>query len=146
MVKERLQKQLELKESNATQGKVEVSIDTETQHKFNNSLVILEEILSRQRYPNDKLGIGFVEVGKYICNKDLNHQYTFCRNLEPPPRNEITRYVKNFRRSKTVQCWRCKFVGHVARYCHSIKCYVCDKYGHKSSQCYFKMWQQKSSS
>ena len=35
-----------MKESYAIQKKIEVSIDTETQHKFNNNFVIMEEILS----------------------------------------------------------------------------------------------------
>ena len=64
-----LQKHIKLKESDATQGMFELSINIETKHKYNNNSVILQDILSRKQSPNDKMGIGFVDFGRDIFDK-----------------------------------------------------------------------------
>ena len=38
---------------------------------------------------------------------------------------------------------RCSFVGYIAKYSHAIRCYVSDKYGHETSQCFIKAQQRR---
>ena len=84
MVNELLQKHIELKESEAIQEKFEVNINAETKHKFNNSSIILEEILSRQRSPNDKLGIGFAKLVSTFVIKTSTINTLFAEILNHP--------------------------------------------------------------
>ena len=69
---ELLQKQIALKESKVThlkdktvctiRGKDETCIDVDNQNKFNNISTILDEILTNRRSPEDKNGIGYLNV------------------------------------------------------------------------------------
>jgi hypothetical protein len=36
---------------------------------------------------------------------------------------------------KSIRYWRCNFVGHIAKFCHTMRCYNCDRFGHKSQKC-----------
>ena len=150
MVNELLQKQIELKGLDASFLKVvseiHEKVDAKTQSKFNNNSIILDEILSCQQYPNDKTSIGFLKVGSGICDKGepgIIHWGTFCRKPELLARNEKPRYVNASRHKNIIRCWTCNFLRHIAKYCDTIKFYVCDKYGHKSSQCFLKIQQQR---
>jgi hypothetical protein len=37
---------------------------------------------------------------------------------------------------KTIMCWRCDQVGHIAAHCHNIRCYNYSGFGHKSQDCW----------
>ena len=73
-----------------------------------------------------------------------NQHATFRKEFEQLARNEKSRYANTFIYKNTissVKCWRCNFLGHIVKYYHTIRCYVCDKYGHKTSQCFMKVQQ-----
>jgi len=33
---------------------------------------------------------------------------------------------------KSIKCWRCNFVGHTSKFCHTMRCYNGDRFGKKS--------------
>ena len=44
-----------------------------------------------------------------------------------------------------MKCLRCNYVGHVEKYCHNIRCYMCKGFGHKAKKCLKKVRQPKIS-
>jgi hypothetical protein len=32
----------------------------------------------------------------------------------------------------SIRCWRCNFVGYTTNFCHTMRCYNCDRFGKKS--------------
>ena len=59
----------------------------------------MDEILSHQRYPEDKTDIGLVKTGNELCNKGestLNQRGTLYEKLDPHARNEKNQVCKCF--------------------------------------------------
>ena len=68
----------------------------QTQKKFNNNAIILDEILNRQHYLEDKSGIWFVKTRNELCNKgesSLNQKGDFHIKYELHAMTEKPSYV-----------------------------------------------------
>ena len=74
LIKQLVQKEIEISrlktEAVCTyQSKIETFMDVETQSKFNINLIILDEILTNQRSPKDKMSLGNKGATDNICDK-----------------------------------------------------------------------------
>ena len=61
----------------------------------------------------------------YSCHKH-GHKAVECDTFEKKTQKSSSRKTK---------CCICKCVGHTTKFCHSIRCFKCEGFGHKAQNC-----------
>ena len=61
----------------------------------------------------------------YSCHKH-GHKAVECNTFEKKTQKSS---------SEKTKCWRCKSVGHTTKFCHSIRCFKSEGFGHKAQNC-----------
>ena len=143
-------------EVNILKGKLEEKVKL---LRFQDSTNILDNILSNQRSPSIKLGLGFHETvkgesssqGSAKDSKDVNAKPKVLKETKGQP-TVMNSQRKSF---NNVECFRCHNYGHVAANCRSRLfqshtnrfyterysgffkgyCFSCSKYDHKAADC-----------
>ena len=143
-------------EVNILKGKLE---EKDKLLRFQDSTKILNNILSNQRSPTIKLGLGFHETVKGESSSQGSAKDSNYINAKPEVLKE-TKYqpkIMNSQRKsfKNVECFKCHNYGHVAANCRSRLfqshtnrfyterysgffkgyCFLWSKFGHKAADC-----------
>ena len=143
-------------EVNILKGKLEEKVKI---LRFQDSTNILDNILSNQRSPAIKHGLGFHETVKGESSSQGSAKNSEDVNAKPEVLKETKDQptIMNSQRNsfKNVECFKCHNYGHVAANCRSRSfqpqtnssyierysgffkgyCFSCNKYGHKAADC-----------
>ena len=114
-------------EVNILKGKLE---EKDKLLRFQDSTKILENILSSQRSPFVKFGLGFHETVKGECSslgsakdsKDINAKPEVLEETKGQPtimNSQKKSFPPNYRSINNVECFKCHNYGHVAANCRS---------------------------
>ena len=147
-------------EVNILKGKLE---EKDKLLRFQYSTKILDNILSSQRSPSVKFGLGFHEIVEGESSSQESAKDSKDINAKPEVLQEIERQptIMNSQKKSfhplinNVECFKCHNYGHVAANCRSRLfqsqtnrfyterysgffkgyCFSCNKYGHKAADC-----------
>jgi hypothetical protein len=67
--------------------------------------------------------------GQFFSCNEYGNKYLDCRHYE-------RKYVRIF--NNILRVLRCNLIGHIVAHCHTMRCYNCSGFGHKSEDCWNK--------